>query len=129
MLVLAQHILGFQFRVSAHLLSACSTSFHLASPPFSLRNWPYNDFSFHAACLSFSSCSSLFDSIFVPGCNFSVVAFRCCLQHNQRSLIFPVQHSLWHSAALYLLELLACTNNLSTEEHDWKPLCIPVNQY
>ena len=52
-----------------HLLYSCV-------PSVSLRNWPCNAFSFHAASLSFSHLSLSFPSIFVLRCNSSAAAFR-----------------------------------------------------
>ena len=52
-----------------HLLWSCI-------PSVSLRNWPCNAFSFHAACLSFSRSSLFFPTIFVLSCNSSVAGFR-----------------------------------------------------
>ena len=113
----------------AFVLKACSWAAHIrlsvsrfSSPPFSdcnllwscipsvsLRNWASNAFSVHAACLSFSHSYHQYLFLVVTLQLQPSGVSRCCLQHNQRDWIFPTQHSLWHSATLYLPELLVST--------------------
>ena len=62
---------------------------------------------FHSFVLLYSSHQSSFLVITIQ-LECSEVS-PCCLQHNERNQIFPVQHSLWHSAALYPSEFLVFT--------------------
>ena len=62
---------------------------------------------FHSLFLLCSSYQSLFLVVTLQLQPLEVSP--CCLQHNQRGQIFPVQYILWHSASLYLPELLVCS--------------------
>ena len=79
----------------------------------SFRNWSCNVSFLHAAFLSFFRSPLFFPSIFALSWSLqlqSLEVSRCYLQYNQKEQIFPVQHSLWHSAALYLAEYIQPVN-------------------